>query len=166
MVTLVSASAVLAEPGVGREGHGGPRRGGPGHRPSSIVRALDADRNREVSAEELANASTAILTLDRNADGSVSGDELRPARPANAPERTAPPADAPARMRPVDPIMLALDADGDGRLAATEIGNAATSLAALDGNKDGKLTVDEIRPLPPESAPEGEGLRGARGPRD
>ena len=45
--------------------------------------------------------------------------------------------------------MLALDANSDGALSAAEIAKAATSLAALDLNKDGQLTVDEFRPLPP-----------------
>jgi hypothetical protein len=45
--------------------------------------------------------------------------------------------------------MLALDADGDRALSATEISNASNSLKALDANSDGKLTPDELRPLPP-----------------
>jgi hypothetical protein len=49
----------------------------------------------------------------------------------------------------VDPVMLALDANGDGSLAMAEIANAAASLRALDANADGKLTRDELRPLPP-----------------
>lgn len=47
--------------------------------------------------------------------------------------------------------MLALDANGDGTLSAAEIANAPASLAALDTNKDGKLTFDELRPLPPKA---------------
>lgn len=134
-----------------------------------IVRTLDADRNGELSASEIANASAAILTLDANKDGIISPDELRPVRPANAP---TPPADAPGRPegapgrppggpgrpeaapghpRPVDPVMLALDANGDRALSAVEIANAPASLAALDANKDGKLTFDELRPLPPKA---------------
>jgi hypothetical protein len=137
----------------GPGGHGGPRRGG-----NPIIRVIDADKNGEVSSTELANAPAAIRTLDANGDGIVSADELRPMRPANAP---TPPANAPARPadasrpadgthpRPVDPVMLALDANSDGSLSAAEIANAASSLAALDLNKDGKLTPDELRPLPP-----------------
>lgn len=137
-------------------GHGGP--GGPGRGGHPIVRALDTDKNRELSGEEIANAPATLRTLDRNNDGSVSFDDLRPARPADAPERPArkqrPDSDAgtergPGRGRPVDPVMLALDANGDRALSATEITNAATSLKALDANSDGKLTPDELRPLPP-----------------
>jgi hypothetical protein len=130
---------------------GGPGRGGRGH---PIVRVLDTDKDGTLSAAELANAPTALKALDTNNDGIISADELHPVRPADAP---TPPANAPARPtpsadrpRPLDPIMLALDADGDGSLSATEIANATKSLLALDLNKDGALTPDEYRPLPPE----------------
>lgn len=145
---LTLACGLVAQPPRGG-GAGGPRGGNP------VVRALDADKNQEISATEMAGAAAAIRTLDKNSDGTVSADELRPARPADAPERPAPPADAPVRTRPVDPIMLALDANKDGSLSAGEIANAPASLAALDANKDGKLTADEFRPLPPEGAKDG-----------
>ena len=128
-----------------RGGHRGP--GGPGH---PIVRALDADKNGELSAEEIAAAPAAIAKLDANSDGTVAVDELRPARPAGAP---TPPAGATARTgsraHPDDLMMLALDANKDGTLSATEIAGAVASLKVLDANSDGKLTRDELRPLPP-----------------
>ena len=163
-LSLAAASVVSAQTdapakgprGSHRGGPGGP--GGPGRGPMihPIVRALDADKDGEVSASELANAPAALLALDANKDGAVSRTEFhppRPERPADAPVRT-PPADAPARKggdrrQPVDPVMLALDADSDGALSGTEIAAAARSLAAIDANKDGKLTRDELRPLPP-----------------
>jgi hypothetical protein len=149
-----------------RRGPGGPGgHGGPGGRGHPIVRVIDTDKNHELSAAEIANAAVVLRALDTDNNGTVSADELRPARPANAPARPAPPADAPARARPVDPVMLALDANSDGALGAAEITNAGTSLLALDANKDGKLTADEFRPLPPEGAPETRGPRGPRGPR-
>jgi hypothetical protein len=40
--------------------------------------ALDADKNGELSAEEVANAATALKALDKNGDGLLSRDELRP----------------------------------------------------------------------------------------
>lgn len=151
LAPLTLASALIAQP---PRGGGGPRGGHP------VVRALDVDKNHEISAAEIAGAATAIRTLDKNNDGTVSVDELHPARPADAPERPAPPADAPERNRPVDPVMLALDANADGSLSAAEITNAPASLAALDANKDGKLSADEFRPLPPAGATNGQ--RGER----
>ena len=130
-------------------GPGGP--GGRGHGPGNpLVRVLDVDRDHVISATELANAPAALLTLDKNGDGAISADEFHPAPPAGAPGRPARPADTAAdHPRPIDPLMLALDANSDGALSAAEIAKAATSLAALDLNKDGQLTVDEFRPLPP-----------------
>lgn len=152
VLALTSAAALSAQttaptaPADGpHRGHGGPGRGGPGRGMNPIIRALDADRDREISAAELANASVALRALDTNGDGVISADELHPARPADAPQ---PPAGA-NRARPADPVMLALDANGDGTLSAAEVANAKASLAALDLNKDGKLTFDELRPLPP-----------------
>ena len=49
---------------------------------------------------------------------------------------------------PAGPIMIALDANADGTLDATEIANASTALKALDQNRDGKLSADELMPPP------------------
>lgn len=174
-------SGPAPQPGGRRGGPGGPfgpgGPGGPG-RFQPLVRVLDADHNGEISAEEIAQAATALRALDVNGDGTVSLEELRPARPPGPPaasaERPAPPARRPGppaerpgpppqaptspagegrpttgRPHPVFPLMLALDANSDGVLSASEIANAPASLRALDANGDGKLTRDELRPLPP-----------------
>jgi hypothetical protein len=161
LVALASASTLLAQTTDG-SGKRGPHRGGPRGGGHAIVLALDADKDGEISATELANAKTALAALDKNGDGNVTMDEMRPARPANAP---TPPAGATAptggRTRPsggtsgdmdshpIDPVMLALDANKDGALSSGEINNAVASLKVLDANSDGKLTRDELRPLPP-----------------
>lgn len=44
------------------------------------------------------------------------------------------------------PLMTALDADGNGELSSKEIDEAPTHLRTLDANKDGKLTMGELRP--------------------
>ena len=50
----------------------------------------------------------------------------------------------------LDPIAQELDKDNDGELSAAEIKEAAASLKALDENKDGNLTLDELLPgFPP-----------------
>ena len=43
-----------------------------------ITIALDTDKNGEISADEIANAATALKTLDKNGDGKLTEDELRP----------------------------------------------------------------------------------------
>ena len=60
------------------------------------------------------------------------------------------------------PLMMALDANGDGVITAEEINNAPAALRKLDKNGDGKLTEDELRPEFPEG-PGGRGGEGRRG---
>ncbi len=43
-----------------------------------IMRVLDANRDGEISAEEIKNAAEALKSLDRNEDGKLTMDELRP----------------------------------------------------------------------------------------
>ncbi len=161
---LLLTVALSAQPtGHSTRGPGGHGRGNP------IIRVLDNDQDGVISAEEIANAPSNLKSLDVNGDSKITVDDckLLP-RPAGAPmppaDRPAPPADT-DHPRPLNPIMLALDANQDGELSAAEIANATTSLKALDLNKDGKLTPDEYRPLPPEGAPaEGAGRHFGRPP--
>ncbi len=80
----LGASAVLlhAQPEGGGRPPGGP--GGPGgpeggRRPvPPLFAALDANKDGELSAEEIANAATALKALDKDGDGKISREELRP----------------------------------------------------------------------------------------
>ncbi len=56
-------------------GPGGPPRGLPG---LPLLAALDANADGELSADEIAQAATALKKLDRNRDGKLSQEELRP----------------------------------------------------------------------------------------
>jgi hypothetical protein len=148
------ADALLAQTAdaTSRAGHRGGGPGGPGGpgagRGNPVIRTLDTDHNREVSAEEISLAPSVLSALDLNADGVISVDEMRPSRPT-PPDGITPPPAGHARPTLTDPVMFALDANGDGNLALAEIANSAASLRALDANGDGKLTRDELRPLPP-----------------
>jgi hypothetical protein len=70
--------------GQGGQGwQGGP--GGPmGHRPppSPLFTALDVNHDGVIDADEIANAPAELKTLDKNGDGKLTQDELRPPRPA------------------------------------------------------------------------------------
>jgi len=72
---------------------GGP--GGPGGRrmmpPSPLMEALDANHDGIIDANEIANASAALKTLDKNGDGKLTPDELRPRRPQGGERRGPPP---------------------------------------------------------------------------
>jgi hypothetical protein len=66
----------------GQGGPGGP--GGPrGHRPPpiAIINALDANHDGIIDALEIANASAALKTLDKNNDGQLTPDEVIGPRP-------------------------------------------------------------------------------------
>lgn len=52
------------------------RRGGP----MLLIRALDANSDGVIDEQEIANASNALAKLDRNGDGKITRDELRPPR--------------------------------------------------------------------------------------
>ncbi len=145
--------------GGGPGGHRGP--GGPGgphrHPPLPIVSVLDANHDGVIDAEEIANASAALLTLDKNGDGILTTNEYLPPVPKDAP------ADAPRPPLPL--IIKALDVNGDGVIDATEIANAVGVLKTMDKNGDGKLTQDEYlgkRPGPPPQ--DGPGGNGPGGP--
>ena len=57
----------------------------PGRPMSPIVAALDANKDGEIDATEIANAAAALKTLDKNGDGKLTGDEIRPPRGPGGP---------------------------------------------------------------------------------
>ena len=59
----------------GRGGQGGP---GGFMRMFPVMTALDSDGNGEISPEEIKGAVAALKTLDKNKDGKLTEDELRP----------------------------------------------------------------------------------------
>ncbi|MBT7982557.1 MAG: hypothetical protein HN584_08315 [Akkermansiaceae bacterium] len=58
-----------------REGSG---RGGSGNHPE--LRALDINGDGSISSKEIEEASESLLSLDKNRDGIITGNELRPDR--------------------------------------------------------------------------------------
>jgi hypothetical protein len=58
----------------GQGGPGGPRRMGP----APLMEALDANHDGVIDATEIANASAALKALDKNGDGKLTQEELRP----------------------------------------------------------------------------------------
>ncbi|MEZ6093998.1 MAG: hypothetical protein R3C03_07130 [Pirellulaceae bacterium] len=81
-------------------------------------------------------------------------------------ERGGPPGPGGPGMPPPNPLMEALDTDGDHQLSAEEIAAAATSLLALDRNGNGILDDDEVRPESPAFAQGPDGRRRGGPPAD
>ena len=46
----------------------------------------------------------------------------------------------------MDPVLAAIDTDGDGIISADEIRNSPKALRTLDKDGDGKLTREEVIP--------------------
>jgi outer membrane protein assembly factor BamB len=124
-------------------------RGPAANRPSlmqtdPVLSTLDADHNKEISADELAAAPTALLKLDKNQDGKLSEDEVTPEMgerggQGDGQRRRR----GPGIMRMMK-ALSALDADENGVIDEAEIKNAVVALQKLDENRDGKLTEDEV----------------------
>ena len=70
-------------PPSGPPGANGPGPGRPGFRrqPPPIIAALDANHDGVIDETEIANASAALKTLDKNGDGKLTMDELMGPRP-------------------------------------------------------------------------------------
>ena len=120
---------------------------------------FDADHDGMLSAREIRSASASLAQLDRDGDGKITSDEMRPQRPANGhpvPQGEFPQGPPPRDMRPVPPLIAALDADRDGTISADELNGATEALKSLDTNGNGTLDPEELRPPHGPPPPEGE----------
>lgn len=121
--------------------------------------SFDANGDGKLSRSELPERFQGIFDRgDENKDGFLTPDEIRKVATAQA----APPERAGAGRGPgggrgegprgemnfirLDPILAAIDTNGDGVLSAEEILKSADSIRKLDKNGDGKVTRDEVMP--------------------
>ncbi len=119
----------------------------PGRPP--VFAIFDTDRDGQISPAEIEAAGRVLAGLDRDGDGMIGISEFSPAaqglrRPAAEENRSGRP-----ERRPPPPLVAALDADRDGKISAVEIQGAPTALETLDINGDGELTPDELHPPGP-----------------
>jgi Ca2+-binding EF-hand superfamily protein len=128
-----------------RVGEGGPGMPGAMLANLPIMAALDADKDGALSVSEIANASKALLTLDKNGDGILSTEEMRPSfnpmaggpRPG---EGGAPNGEMMARM------FTTQDVNGDGKLTGDEIPDRMRDrVGMIDENGDGALDKSEMQ---------------------
>jgi len=110
---------------------------------AALMRALDTDRDGELSKAELAAASKTLGKLDRNGDGKLSRYELvggASARPAAA--------SAQARVQFMMRRIMQTDKNGDGKLSRDEAPERMKqNFDRLDANGDGSLDRSEIERL-------------------
>jgi Ca2+-binding EF-hand superfamily protein len=153
------------------KGNQGTNKNNRGHRPPPhpVMTALDSDRDHVISAAEIGNAPNALLTLDKNKDGKLSKEEMRPRPPANRGGNGQQQARGQKNNRDTDntrqgsrriqrrqhpplPALQAMDTDNNQELSAAEIANAPKALLKLDTNGDGRLSHNEVRPKRPTNA--------------
>ena len=147
-----------------REGPGaGPGREGSVARLNPIYQALDTNSDGVIDAKELANASVALKKLDKNGDGKITEDEVRPAMGPGRGSGAA--ADEMVKR------LMEFDKNGDGKLSKEELPERMqTLIERCDTDKDGALSKDEIKKVYEQragtaaGAPRGERNEGERRP--
>ena len=129
IVSTAIVTTAFAQPPRGQDGpppHG--HEGGPPRNP--VLEALDQNHDHELSSEEIKNATTSLLKLDKNNDGMLNDADLGHMGPPHS--------GGPGGQR------------GQGQRGQRRPGNAnesggfAAQLLEFDENKDGKLEKDEL----------------------
>jgi Ca2+-binding EF-hand superfamily protein len=147
-------------PGGRGEGRGEGRGGGGQEAGDGVDEAVDtlmsfdANGDGKLSRSELPERFQGIFDrADENKDGFVTRDELRKTIAAQAPPpepnrpggRGGGPGGGrgPMNFIRMDPVLAAVDSNGDGIISAEEIRNSSEALRKLDTNGDGKITREE-----------------------
>lgn len=125
----------------GGEGREGGREGMMRMPPNPVVTALDTNSDGVIDEKEIANAPAALKKLDKNGDGKLSADELRPAT-------NRPGAAAGTGAEQMVTRLMEFDKNGDGKLSKDELPERMAGLMQrADTDKDGVLTKDELRKM-------------------
>ncbi|QDT95774.1 EF-hand domain-containing protein [Gimesia aquarii] len=143
-------------------GDRGPGRRGPGGRPNimtimPIIIVLDANKDGEISKEEMENATAALQKLDKDKNGKLTEEELRPNFGRRDGDRRGPggpegrgPRDGDRRGPGGPEGRGPRDGDrgrndgGDGDRNRNRGGDFIERIMKNDKNEDGKLTKDEL----------------------
>ena len=104
LVAGLGAVSIIAQdaPPTNRPGRGPGGPGGPGGdimRRMPLMAALDTNSDGTIDATEIEQASKSLKTLDKNNDGKLTAEELRPVRPER-PGQPGAPGERPARPAP------------------------------------------------------------------
>ena len=167
----LAASATITQ---AQDGRPGGRGGGPEGgvmRFDRILAALNTDGDAAISAAELDNAVASLKKLDKNGDGKLTEDELRPNfEGGRGPGGSG---GGPANNLSEETIktLMEFDRNGDGKLSKEELPERMQGLLARgDADKDGFLTKEELKKMAEAqssagSGRPGEGRMGERGGR-
>jgi Ca2+-binding EF-hand superfamily protein len=116
--------------------------------------AFDANGDGKLSKSELPDRFQGLFDRgDQNKDGFLTPEEIRTmaASLAPPPDSARPGGRGPGPRGEInfirfDPILSAIDTDGDGILSAAEIRNSPDAIRKLDKDGDGNVTREEARP--------------------
>jgi len=127
--------------------------------------ALDADKNGVIAAVELANAPAALKSLDKNGDGKLTEDEVRPQMGGRGGRGGEPGETQGPTPDELVNTLMAFDKNGDGQLTRDELPERMHGLFdRADTDKNGVLTTEEIRKVAQATAmPAGSGSEGRQG---
>ncbi len=173
LIALASATVAVAQPPGNRRPPppmNPPMNQPPMMQPPPFFALLDTDHDGVLSEAEVKASSDVLAKADKNHDGEITPDELRPQKPngkqkpdgkqpPNNDNKDKPPGPPPGKF-PVPPVIAALDADHNGTISAEELEGATEALKKLDINQDGELSPDEMRPAGPPPREDG----GPQGP--
>ena len=108
--------------------------------------ALDTDGDGELSAKEIENATASLKTLDKDKNGKLTENELRP----DFDRGRGPGMGGEAIITQ----LMAFDKNGDGKLSKAEIPQRLQGLLErADTNKDDVLDRDELTKLARQRSP-------------
>lgn len=114
-------------------------------RMNPLMTALDTNGDREISEDELQQATASLKTLDKNSDGRLTDEEVRPPAGGGG-ERgfggfgggRGPGGEEMANR------LMEYDTDKDGKVSEAELPERMKGMMRGDSDKDGALSRDEI----------------------
>ncbi len=125
----------------GNEG-GAPGAGqGPQGMGQHFIQKFDKDNDGKVSKEEFLGPAEHFTRIDKNGDGFISSDEVKPGNPPRLG------GDGPQGMG--QNFFQKFDKNNDGKVSKDEFDGRPDRFAGLDKNGDGFISADEMPQGPP-----------------
>lgn len=110
-----------------------------------IMKVLDSDQDGALSATEIANASKALVQLDKDGDGIISVEEMRPDLSKLPGGLAGPGPNGPGNGAMMGKMFETRDSNGDGKLTGDEIPERMRDrIGMVDKDGDGSISKSEF----------------------